>query len=241
MYGHGVTDHDRDIAAMFDRIAPSYDRLNRLLSFGTDRSWRSRAIALARLGPSEVAVDVGVGTGDLALGLLEASHATARVVGVDLSERMLAISRRRLDRSGIGQRYAAVIGSAEALPFPDASVDRVISGFTLRNVGDLPRVLREFRRVLGPAGRAVLLELSHPPNPLVRVMYRWYFGRLAPPLAMLFGGDPDAYRYLPRSLRPFPEAEQLAAIVRGAGFAHVRFMRLSLGIAAVHVGERPPG
>lgn len=223
---------------MFDRIAPRYDRLNRLLSFGTDRSWRARATLLARLGPGERAVDVGVGTGDLALGLLEASHPSARVVGIDLSARMLAISRRRLARMGVGPRYAAVIGTGERLPLPDASVDRVVSGFTLRNVGDLPRALGEMRRVLRPGGRVVLLELSHPPNPVFRLAYRWYFDRVAPPFAVLFGGDPDAYRYLPRSLRPFPKAEALAAMLRDAGFAGARFERLTLGIAAIHLAER---
>jgi demethylmenaquinone methyltransferase/2-methoxy-6-polyprenyl-1,4-benzoquinol methylase len=224
---------------MFDRIAPSYDRLNRLLSFGTDRSWRARAVALARPGPGERALDIGAGTGDLSLGLLEASDPSATVVGVDLSQRMLALSRARLARMGLQGRYAAAIGNAERLPLPDGSVDRIISGFTLRNIGDLPRALREMRRVLRPNGRAVLLELSHPPSPIFRVVYRWYFEQVAPPFAMLFGGDRDAYRYLPRSLRPFPTADALAAMLRAAGFADVRYELLTLGIAAIHVGERP--
>lgn len=225
---------------MFDRIAPRYDRLNRVLSFGTDRSWRRRAVELARLGPSEVALDIGAGTGDLSRGLLRASDPGARVIGVDLSARMLAISRQRLDRAGVGDRYETLIASAEALPMPDASVDRVISGFTLRNIGDLPRALADLRRVLRPGGRAILLELSHPPNPLFRLAYRAYFEQVAPPLAMLLGGDRDAYRYLPSSLRPFPRAEALADLLRSAGFAGVRFERLSFGIAAIHVGHAIP-
>lgn len=232
-----MTDHDRRIAAMFDRIAPRYDRLNRVLSFGTDRSWRARAVELARLGPSEVAVDVGAGTGDLVHALLLASHPSSRVVGVDLSARMLGISRPRLDRAGLGRRYAAVLGNAERLPLPDASIDRVVSGFTLRNIGDLPRALGEMRRILRPGGRAVLLELSHPPDPLFRRLYSFYFERVAPPLAVLLGGDRDAYRYLPRSLRPFPRADALASLLRDAGFADVRFELLTFGIAAIHVAE----
>lgn len=235
----GAADHDRRIAEMFDMIAPRYDRLNRVLSFGTDLGWRARAVELARLGPSERGVDLGVGTGDLAYGLLAASHPSSSVLGVDLSPRMLEISRRRLDRAGLGPRYDALIGNAEALPLPDASADRLISGFTLRNIGDLSRALAEMRRVLRPGGRAVLLELSHPPNPLFRLLYRWYFEQVAPPLAMLLGGDREAYRYLPRSLRPFPRADALASLLRDAGFANVRFELLTLGIAAIHVGERP--
>jgi demethylmenaquinone methyltransferase/2-methoxy-6-polyprenyl-1,4-benzoquinol methylase len=234
--GQGA-DHDRRIAEMFDLIAPRYDRLNRVLSFGTDLAWRARAVELARLGPSERAVDVGAGTGDLAYGLLVASDPSSSVLGLDLSARMLEISRRRLDRAGLGSRYGALIGNAEALPLSDASLDRVVSAFTLRNIGDLPRALAEMRRVIRPGGRAVLLELSHPPNPLFRLLYRLYFEQVAPPLATLLGGDRQAYRYLPRSLRPFPRADALASMLRDAGFANVRYERLTLGIAAIHVGE----
>lgn len=223
-------DHDRRIAEMFDRVSPRYDRLNRVLSFGTDRAWRRRAVALARLGPSGRAVDVGAGTGDLTFALAAASAPGARVVAADLSRGMLEVARRR-------GSLLAVIANAESLPFADGSLDGVITGFTVRNVGDLPRALREFRRVLRPGGRAVILELSHPRGPLFPALYRFYFDRVAPRLAILLGGDPEAYRYLPRSLRPFPKAEALAQLLRDAGFARVRFERLALGIAAIHLGE----
>lgn len=230
-------DHDHVIAEMFDRIAPRYDALNRILSLWTDVSWRRRAIELARLGPRERAVDVGAGTGDLALGLLRASHPTSVVVGIDLSSRMLQVSSRRLARQR--GRYRPTIANAESLPLPDAVVDRVISGFTLRSIGDLPRALREMRRVLRPGGRAVLLELSHPPHRAFARVYRLYLERVVPRVAAALGGDLEAYRYLPRSLGPFPTAERLADLIRDAGFAEVRFERLTLGIAAVHVGARP--
>ena len=221
---------------MFDRIAPRYDLLNRVLSFGADIGWRRRAARLAALGPDGRAIDVGAGTGDLALALLLASDASARVIGVDLAPRMLALSLRQLAR--LRPRYVAAVANAEALPLPASSVDRVVSAFTLRNVGDLPRVLREARRVLRPGGRVVLLELSHPPHAGFNAIYRWYFESVAPRVAAALGGDPAAYRYLPRSLRPFPDAEALAALMREAGLISVRFERLTLGIAAVHVGER---
>lgn len=219
---------------MFDRISPRYDRLNRVLSFGTDIAWRRRAISLARLASGERALDVGAGTGDLALALLRLTP-DASAIALDLSPGMLAVFRRRASRLGL--RPTAVLGSAEAIPLPDGSVDRVVTSFTLRNVGDLPRALREFRRVLRPRGRAVILELSHPPNPFFGALYRSYFDRLAPRIAVALGGDADAYRYLPRSLRPFPRPERLAELLREAGFARVRFERLALGIAAIHVAE----
>ena len=227
-------DQERRIAAMFDRISPRYDRLNRVLSFGTDVAWRRRAAELARLAPGERALDVGAGTGDLALALLAATPRSS-AIALDLSAGMLMVYRRRASRLGL--RPAAVLGSAEAIPMPAGSVDRVVTSFTLRNVRDLTGVLREFRRVLRPAGRAVILELSHPPNPIFGALYRSYFDRLAPRIAVALGGDADAYRYLPRSLRPFPRPERLAEMLREVGFARVRFERLAFGIAAIHVAE----
>ena len=221
---------------MFDRVAPRYDALNRILSGGRDVGWRRRAIALARLGPREVALDVGVGTGDLAFGLLEASDPSARVIGVDLSSLMLGAVRQRADVSR-ERRFAPLLATAERLPFADGAFDRVVAGFAVRNFGDLALGLREMRRVLHAGGRAVVLELSTPPNPLVGVAYRLYFHRLLPLIASTLGGDAAAYRYLPRSVAAFPDADGLAIRMRDAGFARVRYERLNLGIAAIHVGE----
>lgn len=224
------------MAEMFDRVAPRYDALNRILSGGRDIGWRHRAIALAQLGESEVALDVGVGTGDLAFGLLDASDQSARVIGVDVSPLMLEALRRRAVRSG-QPRLTQMLATAEALPFADASLDRVVAGFAVRNFGDLARGLREMRRVLRVGGRAVILELSTPPNPVVGALYRLYFHQLSPRIAALLGGDSAAYRYLPRSVAAFPGADGLAERMRDAGFARVRYERLSFGIAAIHVGE----
>lgn len=231
------SDHDRRIGEMFDRVAPRYDFLNRTLSAGRDAGWRRRAIALARLGPGEHALDVGVGTGDLAFGLLAASDPTSRVTGIDLSEEMLRRAQDRATALHVASRFMAVAANAEALPFPDGSFDRVTAAFAVRNFGDLASGLREMRRVLAPGGRAVILELSTPPNRAVRTGFDLYFHRLSPRIAALLGGDADAYRYLPRSVRRFPDADALAAILRSAGFGRIRFERLALGIAAIHVAE----
>lgn len=229
--------HDREIAAMFDKVAPRYDFLNRLLSARRDVGWRRRAVELARLGPNEVALDVGVGTGDLSFDLLAASEPSSRVVGVDLSDGMLDEVRRRASASPMGTRFEARQADAQALPFADASFDRVVAGFAVRNFGDLGLGLREMRRVLRPGGSAVILELSTPPNPVVRLVFGTYFHRVSPRIAALFGGDPEAYRYLPRSVARFPRAEALAAMLSEAGFREVRFERLAFGVAALHVGR----
>ena len=156
-------DHDRRIAEMFDRVAPRYDVLNRVLSLGRDVGWRRRAAAVARMGPREIALDVGVGTGDLAFGLLDASDPSVRVVGVDISPLMVDAVRQRA-AARLDPRFAPLLATATGLPFADGSFDRVVAGFAVRNFGDLALGLREMRRVLRAGGRAVILELSTPPK-----------------------------------------------------------------------------
>jgi len=228
-------DHDKRIAEMFDRISPRYDFFNRILSFGTDIGWRRRALRLLAARPGERILDLGCGTGDLAFAVAAAG---ATVVAADLSHGILAVLRHRSDREPAGARVGPVVANVHALPLPDGAVDRIVSGFTVRNVGDLASAFGELRRVLRPGGRLVVLELSHPPRRLFALAYRLYFERVAPRLATALGGDPDAYRYLPRSLRVFPGADELAAIMRSAGFHQVRYERLFFGIAALHIAER---
>jgi demethylmenaquinone methyltransferase/2-methoxy-6-polyprenyl-1,4-benzoquinol methylase len=227
----------REIAKMFDAVAPRYDFLNRVLSLRRDVGWRKRAVALARLDPDELALDVGVGTGDLAFDLLSSSAPSSRVVGIDVSQGMLDLVRARAIASPEGSRFEARSGDAQALSFDDASFDRVVAGFAVRNFGDLEAGLREMRRVLRPNGRVVILELSTPPNRLIRASFDLYFHRVAPRLAAALGGDASAYRYLPRSVARFPGAERLAELLRAAGFSRVRFERLAFGVAAIHVAE----
>jgi demethylmenaquinone methyltransferase/2-methoxy-6-polyprenyl-1,4-benzoquinol methylase len=224
-------EHDRRIAAMFDRIADRYDLLNRVLSFGQDRGWRRRAIALAALAPADRGLDVGAGTGDLALSLAT-SAPSGRVVAVDIAERMLTRSRTRAEVA-----LGLVVGSAEALPFADSTFGVVVAGFAVRNFGDLPRGLREMRRVLRPGGRVVVLELALPPSKPIRALHLFYLRRVAPIVATVLGSTADAYRYLPASIEAFRDPEELAEALRESGFERVRFERLTYGVATIHIGE----
>jgi demethylmenaquinone methyltransferase/2-methoxy-6-polyprenyl-1,4-benzoquinol methylase len=221
---------------MFDRIAPRYDLLNRLLSLGSDIAWRRRAVALARLGERGRALDVGTGTGDFALAILRDAPESATVTGIDISAGMLAIAAERAARAGLSARYERLIASAETLPFEDATFDRVTAGFVIRNVRDIPRALREMRRVLRPGGRAVILDLHTPDNPTFRRLYELY-STISPRLAAALGSDPAAYRYLPRSIEAFYDPRGLSAMLTAAGFTRARFERLTFGVAAIHVGE----
>lgn len=230
--------HESRIRAMFDAIAGDYDRLNRSLSFGQDVLWRIATARRARLGAGEVALDVGTGTGDLAFALLSRSHPTSRVVGLDLASGMFPRALAKAASRGLADRFRVVQGSALEIPAPDASFDRVVSAFTLRNVADLDAAFAEIRRALRPGGRAVLLELSKPRPGVFATVYRAYFYEVLPRAAALLGGEPAAYAYLPRSLTPFPDADALAARLSAAGFRDVRYTRLTFGVAAIHEGAR---
>jgi len=188
------------------------------------------------MGESSRALDVGTGTGDFALALLARSPQSATVTGIDISAGMLAIAEGRAAKAGLGPRYERLIASVESLPFADGGFDVATAGFVIRNVGDIPRGLREMRRVLRPGGRAVVLDLYTPRNPTVRSLYRTY-SFISPRLAAALGSDPEAYRYLPRSIEAFYDPETLATLLRNAGFTRVRFERLTFGVAVIHVGE----
>lgn len=207
------------VRAMFDRIAPRYDRLNALLTFGRDHAWRRQAIAAAAPQPGDLVVDVACGTGDLAH---LARARGARVLAVDFSPGMLARARRR----GIGAAF--VRADALALPVRDGRASAVTCGFALRNFTAIPPMLAEAARVLRPGGRLVLLEVATPRDPLRRLVHHLYFDRIVPRLGALLS-DRAAYAYLPRSVAYLPPGDTLLALVRSAGFERVTRRDLALG------------
>ena len=215
---------------MFDRIAPRYDALNRVISAGMDQRWRRRALDKIGVGPEDWAVDLACGTGDFCE-LVESRG--ARVVGVDFAREMLRQGQQRLDR------FRAVQGDGEWLPFRTGSVDVVTCGFALRNFVSLEGVLREVARIVRPGGRIALLDVDRPDVSLVRVGHSLYFDRLVP----LIGGlvsDRSAYRYLPQSTASLPPAAELREMLSGAGFLEVEKERLFLGSAQILTGVRGP-
>jgi demethylmenaquinone methyltransferase/2-methoxy-6-polyprenyl-1,4-benzoquinol methylase len=212
------------VRAMFDRIAPVYDAMNRVMTVGLDRSWR-RLAAQAVVAPGDRVLDACCGTGDLALA---AEREGGHVTGLDFSPRMLERARRKSDT------VTWVEGDLLELPFADDTFDSATVGFGVRNVADLERALAELRRVLVPGGRLAILEITQPRG-VLRPFFSLWFDRIVPLLGKVLPGG-KAYTYLPASVRRFPGAEDLAVLLERHGFPRVTFRLLGASIVALHVG-----
>lgn len=221
---------------MFDRVASRYDALNSVMTAGLHHRWRERAAARTGLTPGDSALDVCCGTGDLALELAKLVSPGGRVVGCDFSEPMLDLAREKASTRGAeGVRFEWA--DALELPYDGERFDAVTVGFGARNLADLDRGLREMARVLKPGGRAVILEITQPTRPPLSLFYSLWFDRIVPLLGAL-SSDPEAYSYLPESVRSFPGPHELAAKMDSAGFKAIRYTVLAGGIIAIHSGVR---
>jgi demethylmenaquinone methyltransferase / 2-methoxy-6-polyprenyl-1,4-benzoquinol methylase len=224
-----------EVRGMFDRIAGVYDLMNSAMTAGLHHEWRQRAVDRAEIGSGSDALDICCGTGDLALELRRRIGPDGRVVGSDFSEPMLELARRKSGEEGLPVEF----GWADALdlPYGDASFDAVTIGFGARNLADLEKGLSEMARVLRPGGRLVILEITRPQREPLASFYSLWFDRLIPVIGSL-AGDPDAYSYLPNSVRTFPEPQRLAAMMDDAGFTEIRWLLLAGGIIAIHSGTK---
>ena len=221
---------------MFDRIAGVYDLMNTAMTAGLHHRWRERAADRAELSAGDSALDLCCGTGDLALELRNRVGASGRVVGADFSERMLELANEKAADRGFPDVTFEWADALE-LPYSDASFDAVTVGFGVRNLADLEAGVGEMARVLKPGGRLVILEITQPQRPPLSVFFSLWFDRLVPLLGRL-AGDPEAYSYLPESVRSFPLPEGLAAIMNRAGLERIRYTILAGGIIAIHSGAR---
>jgi demethylmenaquinone methyltransferase/2-methoxy-6-polyprenyl-1,4-benzoquinol methylase len=216
---------------MFDRIARVYDLMNSVMTAGMHHRWRERAVDLAGVRPGDRALDVATGTGDLAVALKRRVGPTGQVIGSDFSERMLERAREKAP----DVRFEW--GNALELPYENDSFDAVTVGFGARNFSDLARGLSEMARVARPEGRVVVLEITTPQRPPLSWFFRIWFDRVVPLLGRL-AGDPDAYSYLPSSVRRFPGPRELAAELAAAGLTDVRWVLTAGGIIAIHAGRK---
>ena len=231
----GKTAH---VEAMFDEIAPKYDLLNRVLSFGIDVRWRKRAVAMLKDGlaghrPDRL-LDVATGTADLAVEAL--SLGPREVVGVDLSDGMLSVGRTKLADKGLGERVHLVQGDAADLPFPDESFDGALVAFGVRNFESLHAGLEGIRRVLAPGAPLVVLEFSHPTAFPVKQGYALYSKHVLPRIGRAVSGSSEAYEYLPESVAAFPDGADFLAVLGRAGFRQTVVQPLTFGIASLYRG-----
>ncbi len=230
---------EQAVQRMFTAIAKRYDLNNSLLSFGLHYRWKVLAVRHVPVCTQGRALDLGSGTGDLALLLNRRMGKHGRVVAMDLNEAMLQVGAEKITRRRLAGHIACLQGNAERIVFHDDTFDAVTAGFCIRNVGDRALAFHEIYRVLKPGGRFVCLEFSRPVLAWLRPVYDWYSFHLLPTIGTWVAKDHTAvYHYLPESIRTFPHQEHLAAMLREAGFAQVDYHNLSGGIVAIHVAVK---
>jgi demethylmenaquinone methyltransferase/2-methoxy-6-polyprenyl-1,4-benzoquinol methylase len=229
---------EAQVRAMFDRIAGLYDRMNSVMTAGLHHRWRARAVELGSPPPDGRALDVATGTGDLAIALALAMGEGGEVVGSDFSARMLERARVKAAALDAPAHIRFEVANALELPYPDDAFDVATVGFGARNFSSLERGFGEMIRVVKPGGRVVVLEITTPTRPPLSYFFRLWFDQIVPALGRA-AGDPDAYSYLPNSVRRFPGPEELAGLMWRCGLRDVRYVLTAGGIIALHVGAVP--
>jgi demethylmenaquinone methyltransferase/2-methoxy-6-polyprenyl-1,4-benzoquinol methylase len=226
------------VQEMFDHIAPTYDKLNHIMSLNVDKGWRRHALREIVDGTPQRILDVACGTGDSTIAIAKAAAEGSKVIGADISEGMMALVKGKAEKAGAGDRIELQVADGEALPYGDGTFDRVACAFGIRNFEHKEKGLQEFLRVLKPGGKAVILELSVPQNRVVRWCYDLYFTRLLPRIGGALSGDKAAYRYLPASVHRFPPPKDFCRMMEAAGFRTVRCRTFTFGLCRMFTGVR---
>lgn len=225
------------VKKMFDNIAPDYDKLNHILSLNIDKNWRKKAVReLADEARPLNVLDVACGTGDFTIEIARKVPQGSTVVGVDISDGMIAVGLEKLAKLGIDA--ALEVADCEALPYEDNTFDRISVGFGVRNFEHLELGLSEMYRVLAPGGKLVILELSVPSNAFIRWCYKLYFLKILPFIGGLVSGNRSAYEYLPASVLRFPAPDKFMAIMKSAGFDVVEHRAMTLGVCRMYIGKK---
>jgi demethylmenaquinone methyltransferase / 2-methoxy-6-polyprenyl-1,4-benzoquinol methylase len=233
---HDRRDKADRVRAMFDAIAPTYEQVNRLATFGRDALWRRRAVLAAAVRYTDVVLDVACGTGDMLREFARGAPPPARLIGVDFAPQMLA----RGDYTGLSTPVELIEADARDMPLPDESVDVISCAFGARNFDNLQATLREMRRVARPGARIVILEFATPPGRILRWLHRLYCNTVLPLLGRLIAHDQvGAYRYLPRSVQTFESQDSMVRRLRDAGFSDVTTRSMNFGGVVLYRGKRP--
>ncbi len=226
----------KQVEQMFDTISSNYDGLNRVISFGIDVKWRKKVVKIVERSNPEQVLDIATGTGDLAINL--AQTGASKIVGLDLSEGMLAVGRKKIADKKLSAKIEMTQGDSEDLPFEDNSFDAITVAFGVRNFENLEKGLQEILRVLKPGGVFVILETSVPTKFPFKQGYNFYTKNLLPLIGKLFSKDQDAYSYLSESAAAFPYGEKLNNILRKIGFKDVENKPQTLGVATIYVASK---
>lgn len=226
-----------DVQRLFNNIAPDYDRLNRIVSFGLDLGWRREAAHETREMACENILDVAAGSGDLTLELHRFWKGKARIDALDFSRDLIKAGRLKIEEAGLAECIRFIEGDALAMPFDDESYDALTIGFGFRNLQDRKKALAEFLRVLRPGGLLIVLEVTQPRR-FLRPFYYLYMLRIVPLIAAFLHSDREAYKYLGRTIKAFPGASAFAEMIREAGFKETKFRQLGLGTVAIHTGHK---
>jgi len=230
-----MREKSESIESMFSDIAGRYDFLNHLLSFGVDIKWRNQAVRLAKAGEPKDILDIATGTGDLAISLKKAIP-NAKVKGLDFSANMLEIAKQKAKKSRLDIAFEQ--GDGQELPFFDNSFDLITVAYGIRNFSDRPKGLSEFYRVLRKNGKLIILEFPPPRSDIFGKLFSYYFFQISPRIAGVFSGRRDAYEYLGKSVREFPQPEKFTAMIANAGFVQASFKRQLFGISVLYYGEK---
>ncbi|MFN8353067.1 MAG: bifunctional demethylmenaquinone methyltransferase/2-methoxy-6-polyprenyl-1,4-benzoquinol methylase UbiE [Spirosomataceae bacterium] len=224
------------VAEMFDNISPKYDLLNHLLSAGIDILWRKKAIGLLKEARPQTILDIATGTGDFAIEAM--SLKPKKIVGVDISEGMLAFGREKIKKLGMDSVIELRSGDSENLPFENNTFDAVIVSFGVRNFEHLEKGLTDMCRVMQPGGTCVVLEFSKPRRFPMKQLYNFYFNYILPSIGKLISKDASAYTYLPESVEAFPDGDDFLKIFSKAGFTNTRCIPLTFGISSIYIGKK---
>lgn len=224
------------VAGMFDRIAHKYDFLNHFFSMGIDKGWRKKAIrSLASIQPKQI-LDIASGTGDFAIAAMKLNPTS--VIGVDISEGMLEIGRKKMKEAGLDKTITLEYGDSEELKYATNQFDAITCGYGVRNFENLEQGLKEMNRVLRPNGKVAILEFSHPKAFPIKQLYYFYFRYIMPTLGKIVSKDATAYTYLPESVMAFPEGKDFLAILEKCGFKNVKAEPLTMGITTLYTATK---
>ncbi len=231
------SDKKVQVRNMFNKIAPYYDFLNRLLTLSIDTIWRKKAVRLLKKDDPKIVLDIATGTGDLAVEVCKQLN-PSKVIGVDLSPEMLALGKKKMEKKKLSDIVEMQVGDSEKLLFEDDYFDAITVGFGVRNYADLRKGLSEMNRVLKPGGKLIVLEFTKPTIFPIKQLFNIYFKYILPTIGKLTSKDPKAYQYLYESVQAFPDYEKFDQILNETGYKNTSWKSLSLGICAIYQGQK---